>query len=203
MPIYILKGKLKDSQNKPIMAVKVEALDSDQKWFEDRNDDLIDSKWVNDDGTFEISFDTQQFHDAGLLEGKPDIYLIVRDALGQVVHTTEVRRGVDSSDVQALTFDIVLDALESPTQLLPSDPYVSNNERVIAAFGRIGEVSEFQLEDILRIFRLLNSSINAWSLYTTQYMWDAIGYDGPQVPRYPWKEHGHGHSLSWEKNKND
>ena len=107
-----LKGKLTDSQNKPIRGVKVEALDSDQKWFEDRNDDLIDSKWVNDDGTFEISFDTQQFHDAGWLEGKPDIYLIVRDALGQVVHTTEVRRGVDSSDVQALTFNIVLDPLK-------------------------------------------------------------------------------------------
>ncbi len=93
MPIYILKGKLTDSQNRPIMGVKVEALDSDQKWFEDHNDDLINSKWVNDDGTFEITFDTQQFHDSGWLEGKPDIYLIVRDALGQVVHTTEVRRG--------------------------------------------------------------------------------------------------------------
>ena len=107
-----------------------------------------------------------------------------------------MRKGVDSSDIQALTFDIILDSLENRTvQPLPSDPYASNNERVLAAFGRLGEVSEFQLEDILRIFRLLNSSINAWSLYTTDYMWNAIGYDGPQVPKYPWREHGHSHRL--------
>ena len=92
-------------------------------------------------------------------------------------------------DTQTLTFNIILDSLEKPpAQPLPPDPYVSNNERVIAAFGRLGDVSEFQLEDIIRIFRLLNSSINAWSLYTTEYMWNAIGYDGPQVPRYPWRE---------------
>ena len=84
--------------------MKVEALDSDQRWFEDRNDDLISSKWVNDDGTFEISFDTQQFQDARWLEGKPDIYLIVRDVLGKVVHRTEVRKGVDSSDIQSSYF---------------------------------------------------------------------------------------------------
>jgi len=29
-------------------------------------------------------------------------------------------------------------------------------------------------------------------------MWNAIGYDGPQVPRYPWRE-DHNHKLSWEK----
>ncbi len=110
---------------------------------------------------------------------------------------------MDPSDTQALTFNITLDSLEKPSaQSLPPDPYASNNERVIAAFGRLGDVSEFQLEDMLRIFRLLNSSINAWSLYTTDYMWNAIGYDGPQVPKYPWREPSHGHGLSWEKNTN-
>ena len=183
--------------------MKVEALDSDQRWFEDRNDDLINSKWVNDDGTFEIIFDTQQFQDAHRIEGKPDLYLIVRDILGQVVYKTEVRKGVDSSDIQALSFNITLDPLENRSvQPPPPDPYTSNNERVIEAFGRLGDVSEFQLEDMLRIFRLLNSSINAWSLYTTDYMWNAIGYDGPQVPKYPWRERGHSHSLFWEKNTN-
>ena len=137
MPIYNLKGKLTNSQNRPIMGVKVEAIESDQKWFEDHNDDLIESKWVNDDGTFEIAFDTQKFHDSGWLERKPDIYLIVRDAHGQVVHTTEVRRGVDLSDAQALTFNITLDSLEKTSaQSLPPDPYASNNERVIASLWK-------------------------------------------------------------------
>jgi hypothetical protein len=204
MAAYILKGTLKDSEGKPITRVKIQAMDSDQMWFEDRNDDILDSKWINDDGTFEISFDNQQFQEGGPLERKPDIYLIVRNSSGQIIHTTEIRRGVDASDIQNLTFNITLNSLEKlPAQPLPPDPYLSNNERVIAAFARLGDVSEFQLNDIIRIFRLLNSSINAWSLYTTEYMWSTIGYDGPQVPRYPWRQEGHSHKLSWEKDGND
>jgi hypothetical protein len=204
MAAYILKGTLKDSEGKPITRMKIQAMDSDQMWFEDRNDDILDSKWVNEDGTFEISFDNQQFQEAGWLERKPDIYLIVRNSIGQIIHTTEIRRGVDASDIQNLTLNITLNSLEKlPAQPLPPDPYLSNNERVIAAFARLGDVSEFQLNDIIRIFRLLNSSINAWSLYTTEYMWNTIGYDGPQVPRYPWRQEGHSHKLSWEKDGND
>src|SRR5919112_1673166 len=204
MAAYILKGTLKDSEGKPITRMKIQAMDSDQMWFEDRNDDILDSKWINEDGTFEISFDNQQFQEAGWLERKPDIYLIVRNSIGQIIHTTEIRRGVDASDIQNLTLNITLNSLEKlPAQPLPPDPYLSNNERVIAAFARLGDVSEFQLNDIIRIFRLLNSSINAWSLYTTEYMWNTIGYDGPQVPRYPWRQEGHSHKLSWEKDGND
>jgi hypothetical protein len=204
MAAYILKGTVKDYKGKPVGGIKVQAMDSDQKWFEDRNDDIIDSKWVNDDGTFEISFGNQQFQEGGWLERNPDIYLIVRNPLGQIIHMTEIRRGIDSSDIQKLTFNITLHSLEKlPAQPLPPDPYLSNNERVIAAFGRLSDVSEFQLNDITRIFGLLKSSINAWSLYTTEYMWSTIGYDGPQVPRYPWREQGHSHKLSWEKEGND
>jgi hypothetical protein len=76
---------------------------------------------------------------------------------------------------------------------------MANNERVIAAFQRLGDVSEFQLNDISRILRLLKTSINAWSLYTTDYTWEITGYDGPQVPRYPWRIPDHSHKLSWEK----
>jgi hypothetical protein len=204
MAAYILKGTVKDYKGKPVGGIKVQAMDSDQKWFEDRNDDIIDSKWVNDDGTFEISFGNQQFQEGGWLERNPDIYLIVRNPLGQIIHMTEIRRGIDASDIQKLTFNITLHSLEKlPAQPLPPDPYLSNNERVIAAFGRLSDVSEFQLNDITRIFGLLKSSINAWSLYTTEYMWSTIGYDGPQVPRYPWREQGHTHKLSWEKEAND
>jgi hypothetical protein len=200
--VYNLKGTIVDPEKNPVRGVKVQAMDSDQKWFEDRNDDIIDSKWVEEDGSFEISFDTEKFQDGSWLEGKPDIYLIVRNSLGQIIHTTEIRRGVDASDVRKLTFNIILESLgKSPSQALPSDPYSSNIERVITAFGSLTDVSEFQLEDIMRILRLLQSTINAWALYTTEYMWSTIGYDGPQVPRYPWREEGHNHRLSWEKGK--
>jgi hypothetical protein len=199
MTSYVIKGSIRDSQKKPVTGVQIQAMDSDQKWFEDRNDDILGSKWVSDVGTFQISFDTQQFQDVAWLEGKPDIYLIVRNSRGQIVHTTEIRRGVDVSNVEDLTFDIILNSLvKSQAKPLPSEPYANNSERVMAAFRRLGDVSEFRSEDTIRILRLLASSINGWSLYTTEYIWNKIGYDGPQVPRYPWREQGHSHKLAWE-----
>ena len=196
MYAYTIKGVIKDRQNKPIENVMVQAMESDQMWYEDHDDDLIDSKWVNRDGAFEISFDKESFKD-NILEKNPDLYLIIRNSFGQIIYQTEIRRGVDSSDSKSLYFDIVLDSTEKKITSFSSDPYLSNNERVIEAFQRVGDTSEFQLNDISRIFRLLITSINAWSLYTTEYMWNVIGYDGPQVPRYPWRER-HSHKLSWE-----
>ena len=179
----------------------VQAMDSDQKWYEDRNDDVIDSKWVNEDGTFEISFDKVKFKD-GILEEKPEIYLIIRNSFGQTIYTTEPKRMVedgDPNDQKTLYFEICLTSTEKAISETQSDPYLSNNERVISAFQRLGDVSEFQLNDISRILRLLNTSINAWSLYTADFARVITGYDGPQVPRYPWKIPDHSHNLSWEE----
>ena len=79
---YIIKGRIKDSEGNPLGNVKVEAMDSDQNWFEDHNDDLIDSKWVNSDGTFEIPFERKRVQE-GWLEGNPDVYLMVRNPLAR------------------------------------------------------------------------------------------------------------------------
>jgi hypothetical protein len=201
MSTYTIKGVVKDPKNKPIENVMVQAMDSDQIWYEDHSDDLIDSKWVNKDGTFEFSFDKERFKD-NILERNLDLYLIIRNSFGQIIHQTEIRK-VNSLDNKNLYFDIILNSTEKETTQIPSDPYLSNNERVIAAFQRLGDVSEFQLNDILRIFRLLITSINAWSLYTSEHMWNVIGYDGPQVPRYPWREQGHSHKLSWEEKEEE
>src|SRR4051794_40788807 len=101
MYAYTIKGVIKDRQNKPIENVMVQAMESDQMWYEDHNDDLIDSKWVNRDGTFEISFDKESFKD-NILEKNPDLYLIIRNSFGQIIYQTEIRRGVDSSDSKSL-----------------------------------------------------------------------------------------------------
>ena len=201
MSDYIIKGIIKDNQNSFIKNVLVQAMDSDQKWYEDRNDDVIDSKWVNEDGTFEISFDRVKFKD-GILEEKPEIYLIIRNSFGQVIYTTEPKIMVEGSGIdgqKTLYFEIILASTEKTIPETNSDPYLANNERVISAFRRLGDVTEFQLNDVSRILRLLNTSINAWSLYTTEFVWDFTAYDGPQVPRYPWRIPDHTHKLSWEE----
>ncbi len=201
---YTVKGIIKDTQSNPIKNVMVQVMDSDQKWYEDRNDDIIDSKWVKEDGTFEVFFDRERFKE-GLLEHVPEIYLIIRNSVGQIIRTTESKMEVkdsNSDNHKIIYFEISLPSTEKEIAEIPPDPYLSNNERVISAFQKLGDVSEFQLNDISRILRLLNTSINAWSVYTTEHTWDVIGYDGPQVSRYPWKIPNHTHKLRWEDGAN-
>jgi hypothetical protein len=204
---YTITGSVKYPNGEAVKGVKIQAMDSDQEVFQDHNDDVIAIASVNDsDGTFEITFDSKPFRD-GWLEGYPDLYLMVRNALdGQVVYKTRIRKGVkqNSSD---LVFDITINSIEEEyvgnqinnnTSTL-YDPFQGNNDRVIAAFTRLGDVLQLVPGDIQRNFALLVSSINAWTLYTREDMWRRIQYDGPQVPRYPWRDDGHSHKLSWEK----
>jgi hypothetical protein len=199
---YTITGLVMDTNNKPINNIMVQVMDSDQKWFEDHNDDIIESKWVNEDGTFEMFIDKESFKD-GLFEGKPEFYLIIRNSLGEVIHITEPKKEdknnrSDNSSNNLLHIEISLVSTEKKAPEASPDPYAANNERVITAFQRLGDVSEFRLKDIAWILRLLETSINAWSSYTTDHTWKIIGYDGPQVPRYPWRVPGHSHKLSWE-----
>jgi hypothetical protein len=204
---YTITGSVKYPNGEAVKGVKIQAMDSDQEVFQDHNDDVIAIASVNDsDGTFEITFDSKPFRD-GWLEGYPDLYLMVRNALdGQVVYKTRIRKGVkqNSSD---LVFDITINSIEEEyvgNQINNNnstlyDPFQGNNDRVIAAFTRLGDVLQLVPGDIQRNFALLVSSINAWTLYTREDMWRRIQYDGPQVPRYPWRDDGHSHELSWEK----
>ena len=198
MADYVIRGSVKDKNGNPIGNVKVQAMDSDQEWFEDRNDDMLGSVWVKPDGTFEIPFDKDQFKE-GWLEGNPDIYLIIRNPSGEQINTTEIRRGVEASNTRGLTFDIVLGSLEKSAEP-PVDPYSQNNQRVLAAFARIGDTVDVGVGDTARTFRLLTSAVNAWNLYTREDMWRVIQYDGPQVPKYPWKSK-HEHELGWERKR--
>lgn len=196
MPDYVIKGSVNDARGRPLSNVKVQAMDADQQWFEDRNDDILGNVWVKADGTFEIPFDSKQFQE-GWLEGNPDIYLLIRNLSGEIIHQTEIRRGVKSSDTKNLTFNIILDSLEKRVDP-PTDAYAQNNARVMTAFARLGDVFDIRAGDAERVLKLLTSAVSAWSLYTREEMWKEIKYDGPQVPKYPWKQQ-HSHKLGWQK----
>lgn len=195
MPDFVVRGKVTNSSGGPVSGIFVQAVDSDQELYEDHNDDIIAVVRTKSDGSFEIHFDKADFQD-GWLEGNPDLYLAVRNQVGQVIHKTEIRRGVKPDDAQSLTFNIVINSLEK--QVEPDlDPYDQNNNRVLASFAGMGDAVEFRTEDVVRNLALFSSSINAWTRYTREDVWNRIGYDGPQVPRYPWKQ-SHGHKLGWE-----
>lgn len=202
---YTIKGSVKYPDGKPVSGIKIQAMCSDQQRFQDRNDILIDIVPVNDsDGTFEVTFDLKEFKD-GWLQGHPDIYLIVRNSLdGHVIYKTEVRKEVRQDSLD-LIFDITINPIEeeySDNQDNNStlyDPFQGNNDRVAEAFMRLRDVAQFVPGDIQRKLPQLISSINQWVLYTREDMWRKIEYDGPQVPRYPWRDGAHSHKLSWEK----
>lgn len=198
MSDYVVRGRISNSTGEPVRDIYVQAVDSDQRLYEDHDDDVIATVKTKGDGSFEIPFDKKAFQDgSSWLEGNPDLYLIVRNQEGQVIHKTEIRRGVQPDDTPSLTFDIILDSLEKPVSPDP-DPYDQNNSRVLAAFAAIVDNLELRTEDTLRNFALFSSSINGWIRYTHELTWKSIGYDGPQVPRYPWKQN-HSHKLAWEQ----
>lgn len=200
MTKYLIKGKIIDSNGKPMVDLHLQAMDSDQQFFEDHNDDLLGSSKTISDGSFEIPIDDAAFRDSWL-EKNPEIYLIIRNEYGQIVHRTEtINANFNENEDGTITIpaDITIDLKQQTTNLPSTDLYWSN-QRILSAFSSIGDTITLNNSEFQRNFNLLISSINAWLIYTNDAIWKKIGYDGPQVPRFPSRVPNHSHKLSWEK----
>jgi len=204
--IYSIKGTIVDSGTYPVTNLKIQAMDSDKQFFEDHNDDLLGSSWVNSaDSSFEITFDNSLFNDS-LLERSPEIYLVIRNENGQIIHKTDTLK-INTSDKSKeiveipITVSLVSTGNQIGLPITSNDIYSNNSQRILSAFTSLGDVSTLNNSNAVRNFQLLSSSINAWLIYTNELSWKRIGYDGPQVPRYPYKSPNHNHSLAWEQTK--
>lgn len=200
MTKYLIKGKIIDTNGKPLVDLHLQAMDSDQQFFEDHNDDLLGSSKSILDGSFEIPIDDAAFRDSWL-EKNPEIYLIIRNEYGQIVHRTEtINANFNENEDGTITIpaDITIDLKQQTTNLPSSDVYWSN-QRILSAFSSVGDTITLNNSEFQRNFNLLISSINAWLIYTNDAIWKKIGYDGPQVPRFPSRVPNHSHKLSWEK----
>jgi hypothetical protein len=203
--IYSIKGKIIDLTSNPYNnKLKIQAMDSDTQFFEDHNDDLLGSAWTKPDKSFEITFDDLTFND-NWLEKSPEIYLLIRNESGQIIHKTEILK-IDSNghnkELVEIPITINLDSIEPKIGLLDTltddDIYFNNSQRILSAFSSLGDVVTLNNSNAARNFQLLSSSINAWLIYTNELSWKRIGYDGPQVPRYAYKTPDHSHRLTWE-----
>jgi hypothetical protein len=203
--IYSIKGKIIDLTSNPYNnKLKIQAMDSDTQFFEDHNDDLLGSAWTKPDKSFEITFDDLTFND-NWLEKSPEIYLLIRNESGQIIHKTEILK-IDSNghnkELVEIPITINLDSIEPKIGLLDTltddDIYFNNSQRILSAFSSLGDVVTLNNSNAARNFQLLSSSINAWLIYTNELSWKRIGYDGPQVPRYAYKTPDHSHRLIWE-----
>ena len=63
---YSINGKIMDFKTNNFNKLKIQAMDSDQQFFEDYNDDILGSAWTNSDGSFKITFDSSTFSDSWL-----------------------------------------------------------------------------------------------------------------------------------------
>jgi hypothetical protein len=186
---YIAKGKI---QNHDQSKFYVELLDNDQHWFDDRVDDLLGSSWTDDSGNFEIQFDDSLYKD-NWFEGKPELFIIIRGKSGKILYKTNTKSPSGPDDIENLTFDVVI-----PKEgYVVDSPYDTTNAVRMSAFARIGDTIDLT-DNVANSSRLLMQSLNAWILYTNETQWNIIGYDGPQVERYPWRS-PHAHTLKWNE----
>lgn len=187
---YTVRGHI---QNFNQSKFYVELLDNDQHWFDDRIDDLLGSSWTDDSGKFEITFDDELYKD-NWFEGKPELFVIVRDESGKILNKTDTKSPSNPNDTDNLSFDIVI----SKDIPYVDNPYDATNARRMTAFARIGDSIDLT-DNVTNSSSLLIQSLNAWLLYTNEIKWNLIGYDGPQVERYPWRN-PHTHKLKWNEN---
>jgi len=201
--IYSIKGTIINLTTH-FNNLKIQAMDSDKQYFEDQNDDLLGSAWTKSDGTFEVTFDDLTFSDSWL-EKSPEIYMLIRNENGQIIHKTDILKieNIDKNKEQIeIPITINLDSLDNTLGLLnisSNDIYANNSQRILSAFSSLGDVITLNNSNAARNFQLLSSSINAWLIYANELSWKRIGYDGPQVPKYPFKMPDHSHKLTWEE----
>lgn len=176
-------------ENEPL---HVQAWDKDQGLLEERNDDLLGSSWRTSDASFKISFGKKQYDETlnFLREGNPDIYLIIRNKSGEIIHTTPVRRGVNPSNKKNLTFKITLNLENLENKVKPKDdPFSESMDLRQEAFQTFLERGDF-FGDLQLTFTTLLETVIASTEYSTRQHPKKFGYDrydGPIVPRYPWR----------------
>jgi hypothetical protein len=201
--IYSIKGTIINLRTLHPNNLKIQVMDSDKQFFEDHNDDLLGSTWAKPDGSFEITFDDLTFSD-NWLEKSPEIYVLIRNENGQIIHKTDILKmeNLNKSKEQIeIPITINLDSIDNKIGLLntsSNDIYANNSQRILSAFSSLGDVITLNNSNAARNFQLLSSSINAWLIYANELSWNRIGYDGPQVPKHPFKSPGHSHKLTWE-----
>ena len=187
MTTYTVKGQILNFNNSKSY---VELLDDDQHWFDDRINDLLGSSWTDNFGKFEISFTDDLFRESWL-EGKPELFVVVRDESGKILYTTKTKSPSSPDDAENLSFDITIKKESS----FVDSPYDAANAKRTAAFTRIADSID-PADNLQNSLGLLIQTLNAWLLYSNEDVWNLIKYDGPQTERYPWRSN-HTHKLKW------
>ena len=204
---FTIFGTIIDENNEPAEGLEVSAYDSDQFL---NADDLLGKSVTDPQGFFSIIFDESKFQTFWeVLEGSPDVYLKISNQTNKIVMHTRTEKTKNE-----LEYHIKLGPQKGDPDIV--DIYANNAQRIINMLNDVGITmgEEFsinldtlangnlpndvrkRLEDFLAnsdersanfnnmmavLSGIVNSSLEEQNLGT-------INYDGPQVPRLPWKE---------------
>ena len=191
MPFRIV-GHVSDSKGNAIPDLTVQAFDKDLGFLVDP-DDRLGTATTDQNGKFEIAYDESSFKE--WFEGRADVYLIIRDRDGRVLYKTDVRR--EAKDVE--TFEIKIPEERRDIDATPPvDPYGETLSRLLSSFNRARGTVDLSEVSVEQLIANAGRAVSSWTYYTTEAAWKKIGYDGPQVPRYP-RDNSHDHAIPWKK----
>jgi hypothetical protein len=204
---FTLKGKIISKDQTPLKGLKVEAYDDDPLL---NPDDFLGETTTDSDGSYKIDFNESKFTDLfGILEGTPDVYLVVKDSQGKKILTTKVLQTKKEIEYHIR----VIDNIPNPNAV---DIYSGNARRMISMLNEVGNMiglenrinldvlnngsspeeirarlqnfvngHEDRKNNFNQFMAILSSLVDSFS---EELHIGNIGYDGPQVPRQPRKE---------------
>ena len=211
MDEFLVKGKIIDKNNLPLKSGRVTAFEHDDILSPD---DLLGEAIIDGKGLFNIQFDKSKFSNGlELLEGTPDVFLRIKNSDGHDLLKTGVMKTNREIDYRIkinhqLPENNVKDIYSGNAQRMISTlREVGNNIGLEASLNldmiahSIPKTSTLKDKDMTtqnynaefqkrkdnfnHLFVALNSLINS---FVEDLRIGPIGYDGPQVPRFPRKE---------------
>jgi len=124
--MYSIFGSIIDKDKNPKNGLKVVAYDDDPLWF----DDKLGEDVTNEKGFFKIEFDKSSFD--GFAEGRPDIFLVIKDANDKELLKTRVKKTKKQVEYHIKLAEHTPD----PNAL---DIYAGNLSKVMKNFQNIGD----------------------------------------------------------------
>ena len=187
-------------------------------------DDLLGQSTTDSNGIFKIDFDKSKFSKAWeLLEGTPDVYLAINDSHRNQLLKTKVmqtQKEIDyhikdngehdtpdpnAKDIYAGNARRLITMLRDVGNILSKENQINLNmlqnasmpediKKDIQNFVNDNEVRSNNFKQIIAVLASLSDTV------LEELHIDDIGYDGPQVPRYPRREQ-YNKVIIWPRNE--
>ena len=182
-------GRIIDAQNNPKDDLEVIAFDEDPFWTHD----TLGRTVTDFDGKFHINFDQNDF---GRFEGKPEVFLVIKDAGNEILKTRVKKTG------NTIKYNIKLHNHNYNNSDI--DIYKNTIQKSINSFQGIGNFIDLEnpFDDKLTtifnsMFALFNGTLH---LYFESNGIDTLGYDGAQVEKNPWRKK-HNDVVIWPRDE--